>query len=196
MSLLESHFGMLNEYSRALSTIKLHIKLYGRTSKHELHEARATITAGRKVLQRLLAPPGIGAAPTSRPAYVDSTRLSELRRVKSATFDLTRLIRLCEELNSAAENGSLMSIAMLVRAIVDHVPPIFGYTSFSQVVSNYGGGKSFSGSMKNLDLALRNVADAHLHTHIRKTETLPAPPQVDFRAPLDVLLGEIVRVLK
>jgi hypothetical protein len=90
-----------------------------------------------------------------------------------------------------------MSIAMLVRAIVDHVPPILGQSSFSRVANNYGAsGQSFSKSMKHLDTALRNVADAHLHQQIRKSETLPTAPQVDFRASLDVLLSEIVRVLK
>ncbi len=197
-SMLDSHFGMFNDYSSALSSIQISLTVHRLASQQDVHNARATITAGLKVLQRRLAPPrAIGTAPAKTQTYVDSTRLSELRRVKSADFDLTRLVRLCEELNVAAENDSLMSVAMLVRAIVDHVPPIFGHTSFSQVANNYkGGGRSFSGSMKHLDSGLRNVADGHLHQQIRKSETLPTPSQVDFRAPLDVLLGEIVRVLK
>jgi hypothetical protein len=47
-----------------------------------------------------------------------------------------------------------------------------------------------------LDRSLRNIADAHLHVQIRTSEVLPTGPQVDFRADLDVLLSEVVRVLK
>jgi hypothetical protein len=85
---------------------------------------------------------------------------------------------------------------MVVRAIVDHVPPIFGYKSFGGVVNNYPSAKSFRGSMQRLDGSLRNVADAHLHVQIRSRESVPTPAQVDFRADLDVLLAEVVRLMK
>lgn len=135
-------------------------------------------------------------AEPSKPPYVDLSRLTELQTLKSDQFDLTRLIRLCEELNVAHANECVMSIAMLARAIVDHVPPIFGMQSFTQVANNYSGSKSFKSSMQRLDQSLRNVADLHLHTQIRARETLPTFTQVDFRADIDVLLSEIVRLLK
>lgn len=104
-------------------------------------------------------------------------------------------MRLCEELNSAHETGSLMSTAMLVRSIMDHVPPIFGCADFSAVASNYAG-RSVKASLQHLENSMRNVADAHLHGQIRKREVLPTVPQVDFKADLDVLLSEVVRTLK
>jgi hypothetical protein len=51
------------------------------------------------------------------------------------------------------------------------------------------------GSAPRLEKAARKIADMHLHGQIRKAETLPAQQQVNFSAEVDVLLGEIVRVL-
>ena len=50
--------------------------------------------------------------------------------------------------------------------------------------------------MANLNSSLRNIADAHLHVQIRQSEILPTQTQVDFRADLDALLAEIVRISK
>lgn len=128
--------------------------------------------------------------------YVGRGRLEELRKAHSQNFDLTRLIRLIEELNLAYSQKCDMSVAMLVRAIVDHIPPIFGKKSFAEVANNNHWNESHKREMRRLAESLRNVADAHLHVQIRKKEVLPDQTQVDFRAPLDVLLAEIVRMLK
>jgi len=127
--------------------------------------------------------------------FVHENRFEELRNLNNTDFDLSKLIRLCEELNSAFQNGNYLSIAMLVRAILDHVPPIFGYKTFIEVANNYGG-KSLKKSLQNLQNSSSNIADAYLHEPIRKKESLPNEIQVDFRSDLDVLLAEIVRVLK
>jgi hypothetical protein len=82
---------------------------------------------------------------------------------------------------------------MLARALLDHVPPIFGMRSFTEVANNYGG-KSFKGTMEHLEEGLRNVADGHLHQQIRNSESLPTAQQVNFSAALDILLSEIERI--
>lgn len=127
--------------------------------------------------------------------YVHENRLNELRSIESNDFDLSKLIRLCEELNSTYQNQNYLSVAMLVRAILDHVPPIFGFKNFTEVSSNYGG-RSLKKSLQNLQNSSRNIADAYLHESIRRKESLPNDTQVDFRNDLDVLLAEIVRILK
>jgi hypothetical protein len=98
-------------------------------------------------------------------------------------------------LNIAHVHDCHMTIAMLVRTIVDHVPPVFGCKTFSDVANNYAGSQSFKRSMQHLDRALRNIADAHLHTHIRRRESVPTGAQVAFRQDLDVLLAEVLRVV-
>ncbi len=127
--------------------------------------------------------------------YVNLGRLEELRQISSTDFDLTRLLKVCEELNIASINGNSYSVIMLVRSIIDHVPPIFGKPSFPEVANNYGP-KSFKDSMTRLETSSRKIADSALHQQIRKKEILPNKTQVNFSNDLDVLLGEIVRLLK
>lgn len=124
-------------------------------------------------------------------------RINELRAINSQEFDLTKLIELCNELNNAFLNHSYITVAILLRAIVDHIPPIFSCKDFSEVASNYvTGSRSFKESMTNLEKSCRKIADSYLHTQIRKKEILPNKVQVNFSNDLDVLLGEIVRKLK
>jgi hypothetical protein len=77
---------------------------------------------------------------------------------------------------------------MPTRGLLDHVPPLFGKSTFTEVANNYsGGGKSFKDTMHHLENAGRKVAD--LHMPIRKRETLPAAQQVNA-SQLDVLLSD------
>lgn len=71
--------------------------------------------------------------------YVDPSRIAELKTLPTTTFDTTRLVRLCEELNICWHGGAHHAVAMLARAVLDHVPPVFGVTTFAQVASNYAG---------------------------------------------------------
>lgn len=128
-------------------------------------------------------------------AFIDESRIEDLRRLPSQRWDLTRLVRLCEELNVSFSNECYMSVAALTRSVIDHVPPIFNCQSFAEVANNYAGSKSFKDSMQHLDRSARNIGDAHLHTQIRDREELPKAAQVNFSNDLDVLLGEIVRIL-
>jgi hypothetical protein len=126
---------------------------------------------------------------------ISETRLAQLRALSSTRFDFKKLIRLCEEINTAYSAECYFATAMLTRGLLDHVPPIFGKNTFSEVANNYaGGGKSFKETMHHLENAARKIADTHLHMPIRNSETLPVAQQVNFAAQLDVLLSEIVRI--
>ncbi|HEY6345226.1 MAG TPA: hypothetical protein VIY49_27340 [Bryobacteraceae bacterium] len=139
--------------------------------------------------------PPLKRAPVGDRLLIDDGRLAELRALQSAQFDFKKLIRFCEELNTASREGCYITIGILTRGLLDHVPPVFGVKSFSEVASNYAGAtKSFKDSMLHLDTAARKIADGLLHTQIRKRETLPNHQQVNFGPELDVLLGEIVRI--
>lgn len=128
--------------------------------------------------------------------FVDLNRIGELREIKNIKYDLTRLIKLCDELNIAAANDCNLSIAMLTRTIINHVPPIFNYNKFSEVANNYNGGKSFKDLMQRLENNSRKIADIHLHKKIDANEVLPNNTQINFASELDVLLSEIIKVLK
>lgn len=129
--------------------------------------------------------------------FVAEGRIEALRQLTSPEFDPRRLIRLLEEINHSFANGCLMATTMLIRATADHVPPVFGVQNFAQISSaSTDAPKSFKASMENLHNSLRRIADAHLHLHIRKRESVPEKQQVvGFQADVDVLVGEIVRRL-
>ncbi len=135
-----------------------------------------------------------GVEPTVQTQFVDSERLSKLRGVASEKFDLAALVRMCEELNACWQNGCYYSVAALGRTILNHVPPVFGCSEFRQVCAQHGG-KSVKATLAHLRDSLRNIADHHLHAQIGRTMALPNAVQVDFRASLDVLLGEVVKKL-
>ena len=136
----------------------------------------------------------------AKPGYmtlISESRLAELRALQSPDFDFRKLIRLCEELNTAFQEECYFTTAMATRGLLDHVPPVFGLKSFSEVANNYaGGGKSFKETMQHLENASRKIGDAHLHMPIRKSEMLPTAQQVNCGQQLDVLLSEIVRIMK
>jgi len=129
--------------------------------------------------------------------FVNPSRIDELRKIKSKKFDLIKLVEMCEELNNISSVESSYSPTLLVRAIIDHIPPIFGYANFSQVANNYNGGtSSFKKSMMTLNNSLRNIADNNIHSQVRDKEVLPNQTQTDFTPELDLLLSEVIRVLK
>ncbi|WSH19059.1 hypothetical protein U8Q07_14945 [Rhizobium ruizarguesonis] len=135
------------------------------------------------------------ASRQQRGEFVDSARIAELRAISNGDFDLSRLVRMCEEINSAWNSGNTISVAMLARAIVDHVPPIFHQNNFAQVTSQISA-RSIRGSFEHIHTALRHIADSALHLHIRRRETIPAVTQVDFRQSFDVLMSELLRALR
>jgi len=126
--------------------------------------------------------------------YVDKSRIARLRQVRSPNFDLQRLIRLCEELNKCSAAGAFCANAARVRAVIDHIPPIFGARTFAEVANNVGG-KSNKASLLRLETSSRNIADSVLHQQIRKREVVPNRTQVNFSNDLDVLLSEVIRRL-
>jgi hypothetical protein len=79
----------------------------------------------------------------------------------------------------------------------DEGKAISGYGTFAAAANNcVGAGKSFKQSMQRLGNSSRRIADMYLHTQIRRSESLPTSTQVNFANDLDVLLGEIVRILR
>jgi len=193
-----SMLGLLNSYSFRLENMKREgiNNFVGSQSFHSVEQIISIVNAAIRAIRRK--DNGATAALSDDPVlsrpYVNSSRLADLRSISSNEFDLQRLIRMCEELNHSFENDNFLASAMLVRAITDHVPPIFGAAKFAQYTSSVPE-KSLKGTMQNLQSSLRNIADGILHQLIRKKEVLPTATQVDFRQDLDALLGEVIRTL-
>jgi hypothetical protein len=126
--------------------------------------------------------------------YINLERIEQLKKIQDKDLDYSKLVRICEEINICYSLDCFYAVGNLLRSILDHVPPTFGFKSFSEVTNNYAGTKSFKEAMQQLDNSLRKISDSFLHTPIRKSETLPNSNQVDFMGGIDFLLSEIVRV--
>lgn len=135
----------------------------------------------------------------SKPMYdkefINLGRISELKSSTTTLFDLKKLIRMLEEINYNYSNCNYLSVAMIGRAIIDHIPPIFGFQTFNEVANNYGN-KSFKKNMAHLNLSMRSIADSYLHVTIRQKEMLPNINQIDFSRELDFLLAEMIRIIR
>lgn len=160
------------------------------------HQIRETVIEGLKQDHLLLGEEKIAVLQPNKSdvTYVDKSTIARLRQVRSPNFDLQRLIRLCEELNKCSAVGAFCATAALVRAVIDHVPPIFGARAFGEVANNVGE-KSIKASLLRLETSSRNIADSVLHQQVRKREVIPTRTQVNFSNDLEVLLGEVVRRL-
>lgn len=127
--------------------------------------------------------------------YVSQSRIDELSNL-NGKYDYSKLILLLIELNKAYKNQMYYSVGCLIRAIIDHIPPVFDCKNFNEVANNYKGSisTSFKESMKALNEQMRKVTDSYLHTQIREKEVAPVEQQVEARSALDFLLSEIIRV--
>ncbi len=129
--------------------------------------------------------------------YISLARIQELKQIENNDFDLTKVIQFCKEINDNWHRENFLSVGTLVRALKDHVPPIFGFKNFKEVASNYSGnGRSFSSSMKKLEDSSKHISDRLIHSHVQKKVALPTETQVNFTQDIDVMLEEIIRILK
>jgi hypothetical protein len=129
------------------------------------------------------------ASPAS--TFIEPSLIEEIRNTPSSKFDLGKVARLCEELNSSYAAGNYLAMSLPIRALINHVPPIFGHNTFEQVVSNAG--RTVKALLRQLDESSRDIAELHTHALVRRKEPLPSRNQVEPHKPsVEVLLHEII----
>jgi hypothetical protein len=126
---------------------------------------------------------------------VESGLIARLAEKKSGAVDVGSLVKMCREINSSYAHGNILATALLMRTVLNHVPPVFGHDTFSQVVANAG--KSLKESFEHLENGLRKVADFHAHRKIAAAESYPSVAQVEpFRPQFELLLQQVEARLK
>lgn len=122
---------------------------------------------------------------------IDPALIERLSTTQSATLDLEFLVRMCREINSCFAHGNLVATTLLMRAVLNYVPPLFGQETFPQVVAQIG--RSLKDSFDHLESGLRKVADFHSHRRIGATELYPSAAQVEpFKPQFELLLQQVV----
>jgi hypothetical protein len=90
---------------------------------------------------------------------------------KSDVYNYKKLASILHELNYNYSRGNSYSSSMLIRVVLDHTPPLFGYLKFNEVVNNRTWSKSDRKHIRKL-YDFRIVADDALHRPISDVEDL------------------------
>lgn len=133
-------------------------------------------------------------AELDRLALISQDLISQLRNIQSNQFDLSRLVKYCEEANDNYIRGNFSSVLFGCRAILDHCPPIFGEENFDGVAAHTKG-RSSKATLVRLNESLRDITDHHLHKQIGKKEVLPTAEEVGFSNDLNHLIARIIEKL-
>ena len=123
--------------------------------------------------------------------YIDPTIIEEIKNsTNSANFKLDRLVKICLEINSSYrnENYFAVAVAVMIRSLLDIVPPIFEKINFAQVVSNVSMSRSHKKQLETLQNSLRNYADGCIHIQINKAHPYPNKSNLNFSSDLSTLL--------
>jgi hypothetical protein len=139
--------------------------------------------------------PNYAANAASNAALLNMEVLLRLKAVQGARLDPSKLVKMCEELNDAYARGNYVSSALLLRAIINHVPSVFGASTFSEVVSQSG--RSIKAILARLNDDARPIADLHTHILMRQSEPLPTKNQLEpYKASFEVLIQEVLARLR
>jgi hypothetical protein len=160
----------------------------------DAHNLRAELSVVIDTLKEASQDPNYAANAASNAAFLHTEVLLRLKAVQGARLDPSKLVKMCEELNDAYARGNYISSALLLRAIVNHVPSVFGASTFSEVVSQSG--RSIKAILARLNDDARPIADLHTHILMRQTEHLPTKNQLEpYKASFEVLIQEVLASL-
>ncbi|RWO40429.1 MAG: hypothetical protein EOS11_19705 [Mesorhizobium sp.] len=194
-AVISLHFGPGNSFSlNLIPAMQANEKGFlGRSLMTVMGEANQIIfgAINHMIREPLL---GVQFKAISKPVYVDASTISAMGELSHPEFDFSRLIQMCRELNTAHQSECHISVIFLVRAIIDHIPPIFGENSFAVAANKLPHSKKKT--FLNLQNSSRNIADSYLHQHIRRRENQPTATEVNFSQDLSVVLGEVINAVR
>jgi hypothetical protein len=122
---------------------------------------------------------------------VSSDVIRRLVAVQTAKVDTEVLVGLCREINSSWSHGNVVATALVMRAVLNYVPPVFGHETFPQVVAQSP--RTLKEAWSHLEEGLRKVADFHAHRRLGPADIFPSPAQVEpFKPQFELLLHEVL----
>jgi hypothetical protein len=131
----------------------------------------------------------------SRVGFVHPTVIDEIEKYGGGKWDCSKLLGLIHELDENYRSANSYAAHALLRALLDHVPPLFGQTGFAGVVNNHRWGRTDTGYLKQLN-SFRNQADEVLHRQISASPNILTIDDLPPRAALNLLLLACAAQLK
>ncbi|MGW0779147.1 hypothetical protein ACWD01_37500 [Streptomyces sp. NPDC002835] len=163
------------------------------TLEKYVHTTARLITAQAEALP---APHPLVPAPAPVPdvgPYVAEELIADLE-AKDAAFRTDKLLALVRELNASYAHQHPYACQMLLRAILDHIPPVFGQEKFQQVVAHGPWGRTEKVYMKQLT-EFRASADDALHRQIGTRTSRFSISDLPTRASVNALLEGVLEHL-
>jgi hypothetical protein len=151
-----------------------------------VHTGRLAAPSAPAAASRRLPVPQVVEAETYVAARV--IRMIEDKAPGSA-WSCDKLLQLIKELNDNHTRRNTYSAHALLRAILDHVPPMLGCADFTAVVNNYSWGRTDKGYMRQLK-EFRVQGDDMMHRQISKSADVLRFGDLPTGAGLNRLLQE------
>ncbi|MFD8469712.1 hypothetical protein ACFV10_31945 [Streptomyces cyaneofuscatus] len=132
-------------------------------------------------------PPTVTPVAELKP-YVNAGLRDELAAKQGKTkLNVDKLIALLHELDDNYSGGNAYSCHSMLRAVIDHVPPLLGHKSFEAAVNNYTWTRTDRKYMTRL-LEFKTQADDVLHRQIRASADVITMHDLPQAAALNALL--------
>jgi hypothetical protein len=134
------------------------------------------------------------AAKVSSGGYVDRRIVELIKPGQSRRWDCTKLLGLIQELDDNYREDNGYAAHALLRAILDHVPPLFAQSGFAGVVDSHSWSRTDRKYVRQL-AAFRAQADDVLHRQISGSPDLLTVEDMPPRAAVNSFLRECARQL-
>lgn len=149
------------------------------------HTGEARVPVGARKTRR-----SGGAVQVRAGRYIDPRVAASIEALpQPPRFDHTKLLKLIRELDDSYARNNAYAAHALLRAILDHIPPMLGCASFQAVGSNYPWSRTDKGYVQKL-LDFRLQADDVLHRQISRRPDLLSLDDMPPRAWVNRLLQE------
>ncbi|MET7937968.1 hypothetical protein [Streptomyces sp. NPDC005322] len=133
-----------------------------------------------------------------RGPYIDLVLLDEMEEAgQKSTWKHHKLLALCRELNDNYTAGNPYACAALIRAVLDHIPPVFGHKDFKQVAAQH------TFAVKRTDkahaqrlAAFKDIADDVMHRPISANVPIIGMNDLPEPARLNAVLQELLSILR
>lgn len=126
---------------------------------------------------------------------VEPSVLEALVGLRSPKVNVVALVRMCNEINLSYAHDNVLATALLMRTVLNHVPPAFGHATFEQVVAQSA--RSLKEAFEHLQNGLRKIVDFYAHRLAAADDSYPTRAQLEpFKPQFDLLLREIIQSLR
>jgi hypothetical protein len=128
-------------------------------------------------------------------SYVNKQIVDEIRAKQGQSrFEVTKLLGLIDELNDNYARRNTYASHMLLRAVLDHIPPALDCKDFAAVVNNYAWPRTDKRYIKRL-ADFRDQADDALHRQISAKPCVLDYDDMPASVCVDRLLQECAELL-